>query len=35
MTKEWENRKDKFNIVDVRKLTGNFLPKLLSKAELI
>ena len=32
MTKEWENKKDKFNVVDVRKLTGNFLPKLLSKA---
>ncbi len=32
MTKEWENKKDKFNVADVRKLTGNFLPKLLSKA---
>jgi translation elongation factor EF-1beta len=32
MPKEWENKKDKFNVVDVRKLTGNFLPKLLSKA---
>ncbi len=32
MTKEWENTKDKFKVVDVRKLTGNFLPKILRKA---
>ena len=32
MAKEWESMKNKFDVVDVRKLTGNFLPKLLSKA---
>ena len=32
MTKEWENTKDKFKVVDVRKLTGNFLPGILKKA---
>ncbi len=32
MGKDWENRKDRFGIVDVRKLTSNFLPGLLNKA---
>ena len=32
MAKEWENNKALFNVVDVRKLTGNFLPGLLNKA---
>ena len=32
MVKEWENRKDCFDVVDVRKLTGNFLSGLLNKA---
>ena len=32
MAKEWENNKGLFNVVDVRKLTGNFLPGLLNKA---
>jgi hypothetical protein len=35
MAKEWENNKDLFNVVDVRKLTGNFLPGLLNKADQI
>ena len=35
MTKKWENKKDKFDVVDVSKLTANFLPELLSKAEKI
>jgi hypothetical protein len=25
MAKDWENIKDRFEVVDVRKLTGNFL----------
>jgi len=32
MAKDWENRKESFKVMDVRKLTGNFLPGLLSKA---
>jgi alkylhydroperoxidase/carboxymuconolactone decarboxylase family protein YurZ len=32
MAKDWENRKESFTVVDVRKLSGNFLPGLLSKA---
>jgi len=32
MSKEWENKKDLFDVVDVRKLTGNFLPGILNKA---
>ena len=32
MTKEGENKKDQFKVVDVRKLTGNFLPGILNKA---
>ena len=35
MTKEWENEKDKFDVVDVSKLTANYLPGLLRKAEQI
>jgi len=35
MKKEWEDKKDSFKVVDVRKLTGNFLPKLLNKAQAI
>ena len=33
MKKEWEDQKDSFKVVDVRKLTGNFLPNLLKKAQ--
>jgi len=33
MKKEWEDKKDSFKVVDVRKLTGNFLPNLLKKAQ--
>ncbi len=32
MAKDWEHRKDRFEVVDVRKLIGNFLPGLLNKA---
>jgi len=32
MTIKWEEEKDQFGVIDVRKLTGNFLPKLLIKA---
>jgi len=32
MAKEWENKKETFKVVDVRNLTGNFLPGLLSNA---
>ncbi len=32
MTAKWENKKDEFTVVDVRKLSGNFLPGLLNKA---
>ncbi len=32
MSKEWENKKDEFTVVDVRKLSGNFLPGLLKRA---
>ena len=32
MTKEWENNKELFDVIDVRKLTGNFLPMILKKA---
>jgi hypothetical protein len=35
MGKDWENRKDRFGVVDVRKLTSNFLPELLNKAGLV
>ena len=33
MGKEWENKKESFEMIDVRKLTGNFLPMVLKKAE--
>jgi len=32
MTKEWTKKKNQFDVVDVRELTGNFLTKLLNKA---
>jgi alkylhydroperoxidase/carboxymuconolactone decarboxylase family protein YurZ len=32
MKKDWEKKKDSFPIVDVRKLTRNFLPGFLNKA---
>lgn len=32
MEKEWTKQKDRFGIVDVRKLTSNFLPGFLKKA---
>ncbi len=32
MAKDWENKKDRFRVVDVRKLASNFLPGLLNKA---
>ena len=32
MATEWEDKKDQFNVVDVRQLSGNFLPGLLNKA---
>lgn len=32
MIQEWENKKEGFDVMDVRKLTGNFLPGLLAKA---
>ena len=32
MSKDWESKKQRFKVVDVRKLNGNFLPGLLSKA---
>jgi alkylhydroperoxidase/carboxymuconolactone decarboxylase family protein YurZ len=32
MAKDWEKQKENFKVVDVRNLTGNFLPGLLSKA---
>jgi alkylhydroperoxidase/carboxymuconolactone decarboxylase family protein YurZ len=35
MGRDWEDRKDRFGIVDVRKLTSNFLPGLLNKARQI
>jgi len=32
MAEEWENNKESFDVIDVRKLTGNFLPMVLKKA---
>lgn len=32
MIQDWENKKEGFDVMDVRKLTGNFLPGLLAKA---
>ncbi len=33
MEKQWENKKESFAIVDVRKLTTNFLPMVLKRAQ--
>lgn len=33
MKSEWVNKKDEFEVVDVRKATSNFLPGLLMKAQ--
>lgn len=33
MEKQWESIKDKFEVIDVRKLTTNFLPLILHKAK--
>lgn len=33
MNKEWENKKDSFEVTDVRELKGNFLPMVLKKAK--
>ena len=33
MTTNWEDKKDTFDVVDVRNLTGNFLPMILRKAQ--
>ena len=32
MTEEWENKKESFEVTDVRELTENILPLLLKKA---
>jgi hypothetical protein len=32
MTEEWKIKKESFEVMDVRELTGNFLPMLLKKA---
>jgi len=32
MEKEWRDKKETFEVIDVRKITGNFLPMLLNKA---
>jgi hypothetical protein len=32
MSKDWENKKERFDRIDVRDKTGNFLPGLLTKA---
>ncbi|MFW6147025.1 MAG: hypothetical protein ACOC6B_01370 [Thermodesulfobacteriota bacterium] len=32
MPKDWENKKEHFERIDVRKVTGNFLPGLLARA---
>jgi len=34
VTKEWLSKKDSFEVIDVRKLTGNFLPMLLKKGSI-
>ena len=34
MTEEWTSKKDSFEVIDVRKLTGNFLPMLLKKGSI-
>ena len=33
MKKEWMEKKDSFEVIDVRKLTSNFLPMILMKAK--
>jgi alkylhydroperoxidase/carboxymuconolactone decarboxylase family protein YurZ len=33
MKKEWHNEKESFEVIDVRKMTGNFLPMILKKAQ--
>ncbi len=33
MKKEWQEKKESFEVVDVRELKGNFLPMLLTKAK--
>lgn len=33
MTTKWDNKKSSFAIIDVRNLTGNFLPMILHKAQ--
>jgi len=33
MKKKWENKKNSFEVIDVRKMTGNFLPMVLRRAE--
>lgn len=33
MTDDWEDRKSSFPVIDVRKLTDNFLPMILQKAQ--
>ena len=32
MTEQWKNKKESFEVIDVRKLSGNFLPMVLKKA---
>ena len=32
MTEQWQNKKELFEVIDVRKLSGNFLPMVLKKA---
>ena len=34
MSKEWQNKKELFEVLDVRELTGNFLPMVLKKAQI-
>jgi len=33
MKKEWSNKKETFEVIDARKLKGNFLPSILKKAQ--
>ena len=35
MTKEWTSKKDSFELIDVRKLSGNFLPMLVKKGNMM
>ena len=35
MKKEWQEKKESFEVVDVRELKGNFLPMILTKAKKI